>query len=201
MPGPLLSVKAAIDAALGKLNSGEIETRWSTAGEMPGDPEWSGGTVLEDSRTVEVNACPETTFKVIRRIGGQYGYWGADWLWWLRGAMDKMVGGPGLRRGRRHPEQITYGEALDFWRVDGYAEDRFLSLRAEMRLPGDAALEFKVDPIDQQRTRVTQTARFRPKGLFGLAYWYSVYPLHYFVFPTMLGGIKRESEHTAGHAS
>lgn len=197
MPGPLMNVEAAINSALGKLNSGEIETRWSTAGEMPGDPEWSGGTVLEDSRTVEVNARPETTFRVISRIGGQYGYWGADWLWWLRGAMDKVVGGPGLRRGRRHPEEITYGEALDFWRVDGFAEDRFLSLRAEMRLPGDAALEFKVDPIDQERTLVTQTARFRPKGLFGLAYWYSVYPLHYFVFPTMLGGIKRESENNA----
>jgi uncharacterized protein YbjT (DUF2867 family) len=199
MPGSLLSVKSAIDAALGKLNAGEIETRWSTAGEMPGDPEWSGGAVLEDSRTVEVNAPSETTFKVISRIGGEYGYWGADWLWWLRGAMDKVVGGPGLRRGRRHPEQITYGEALDFWRVDGYSENQYLSLRAEMRLPGDAALEFKIDQLEQGRSRVTQTARFRPKGLFGLAYWYAAYPLHFFVFPTMLGGIKRESEGALTH--
>ncbi len=194
MPGPLLGVRVSIDAALGKWQAGEIETRWTTAGEMPGDPEWSGGTVLEDSRVMEIEAPAQTTFKVISRIGGRSGYWGADWLWWLRGAMDKLIGGPGLRRGRRHPEQLAFGEALDFWRVDGYIENQYLSLRAEMRLPGVAALQFKVDALDAGRSRVTQTARFRPKGLFGLIYWYSVYPLHVFVFPTMLNGIKRESE-------
>jgi len=194
MPGPLFSVKEAIDAALGKHRSGQIETRWSTAGEMPGDPEWSGGTVLQDSREIEVRAPAETTYQVISRIGGKYGYWGADWLWWLRGAMDKVIGGPGLRRGRRHPEKIAYGEVIDFWRVDGHRENELLSLRAEMKLPGDAALEFLVSPVDTDHCRVTQTARFRPKGLTGLAYWYTVYPLHFFIFPKMIRGIRRDAE-------
>lgn len=104
--------------------------------------------------------------------------------------MDKVVGGPGLRRGRRHPEEITYGEALDFWRVDGYVLNQLLSLRAEMRLLSDAVLVFTVDPLCNGRSRVTQTAKFRPKGLLGLAYWYAVYPHHFFVFPTMVRGIK-----------
>lgn len=194
MPGPLFSVEQAIDAALGKLQSGQIETRWSTAGEMPGDPQWSGGTVFQDVREIEVHAPVESTFQVISRIGGRYGYWGADWLWWLRGAIDKIAGGPGLRRGRRHPEKIAYGEVVDFWRVDGHRENEFLSLRAEMKLPGDAALEFRVEPIGEHRSRVVQTARFRPRGLAGLAYWYTVYPLHYFVFPTMIQGIRRDAE-------
>ena len=199
MPGSLLGMQAAIEAAVGKLAVGDIETRWSTAGEMPGDPEWAGGTTLEDSREIEVHATAEQTFQIISRIGGKYGYWGADWLWLLRGLMDKAVGGPGLRRGRRHPDQTTFGEAIDFWRVDGYTDNRYLSLRAEMRLPGDAALQFEVEPISTNLTKVIQTARFRPKGLMGILYWYSVYPLHYFVFPTMLRGIKRDAELLTGH--
>lgn len=199
MPGRLMGMQEAIESAVGKLKAGDVETRWSTAGEMPGDPEWAGGTTLEDSREIEVNASAAQTFTVISRIGGKYGYWGADWLWWLRGAIDKAVGGPGLRRGRRHPEQITYGEAIDFWRVDGFTDNQYLSLRAEMRLPGDAALQFELEPIDDERTKVVQTARFRPKGLLGIAYWYAVYPLHFFVFPTMLRGIKRDAESASGH--
>ena len=194
MPGSLMGVKAAIHAALGKLAAGEIETRWSTAGEMPGDPSWSGGTTLRDERCTEVNACGADTFQAICRIGGKYGYWGADWLWSLRGWMDKLVGGPGLRRGRRHPTEIRYGEAVDFWRVNGYHPRELLRLRAEMKLPGQAELEFHVEGMPNGRCRVRQIAKFRPRGLFGLAYWYSVLPLHSFVFPTMLKGIKRDAE-------
>ena len=108
--------------------------------------------------------------------------------------MDKFVGGPGLRRGRRHPTELRYGEAVDFWRVNGYHAGELLRLHAEMKLPGEAELEFQVDALSGGRCRVTQTARFRPRGLFGLAYWYSVLPLHSFVFPTMLNGIKRDAE-------
>lgn len=194
MPGPLFSIPEAIDAALGNLESGRIETRWSTAGEMPGDPEWSGGTVFNDERSRTVDASADATFRAINRIGGHYGYWGADWLWWLRGVMDKAVGGPGLRRGRRHPDKLSYGEAVDFWRVNGYENDRWLRLHAEMKLPGDAELEFRVEPTEGGGSRVIQTARFRPKGLLGLAYWYAVLPLHFFVFPTMINGIKRDAE-------
>jgi uncharacterized protein YbjT (DUF2867 family) len=193
MPGQLFSIQEAMAAALVNLKSGLIETRWSTAGEMPGDPEWSGGTVFKDERTRTVNASPDATFRALSRIGGHYGYWGADWLWWLRGLMDKAIGGPGLRRGRRHPEKLSYGEVVDFWRVNGYEKDRWLRLHAEMKLPGEAELEFRVEPAGGG-SRVTQTARFRPKGLLGLAYWYSVLPLHFFVFPRMIDGIKREAE-------
>ena len=193
MPGPLLGVSEAIDAALGKSKTADIETRWSMAGEMPGDPEWSGGKSFEDSRTCQVAADPKTTFEAICRIGGGYGYWGADWLWWLRGLLDKVVGGPGLRRGRRHPEELSYGETVDFWRVNGYSEHSLLRLHAEMKLPGDAELEFRVEP-SEHGSLVTQTARFRPRGLLGLAYWYSVLPLHHFVFPRMINGIKHAAE-------
>ena len=194
MPGPLFSVREAIDAAVGKLRSGEIETWWSAAGEMPGDPEWSGGTVFEDQRTTTVSAAAGATFASLSRIGGQCGYWGADWLWWLRGLMDKAIGGPGLRRGRRHPDQLNYGEAVDFWRVNGYEQPTWLRLRAEMKLPGEAELEFRVEPIDDNTSNLIQTARFRPRGLLGLAYWYAVLPLHAFVFPRMLRGIRRDAE-------
>ena len=201
MPGPLFDVKDAIDAALGKLQQGDVETRWSTAGEMPGDPEWSGGKVFQDERKLDVDAPADKTFAALSRIGGQKGYWGADWLWWLRGVMDKAIGGPGLRRGRRDPERLSYGEAVDFWRVNGYEEGRWLRLSAEMKLPGEAELDFHVESIDENRSRVTQTARFRPLGLLGLAYWYSVLPLHFFVFPTMINGIKRDAESDANQAA
>ena len=194
MPGDLMGVESAIHAALGKLAVGEIETRWSTAGEMPGDPSWSGGTTFLDERATEVNAPAVDAFRAICRIGGGYGYWGADWLWSLRGWMDKFVGGPGLRRGRRHPTELRYGEAVDFWRVNGCHTGELLRLRAEMKLPGEAELEFHVDPTPTGGCRVTQTARFRPRGLFGLAYWYAVLPLHSFVFPTMLKGIRKDAE-------
>ena len=194
MPGPLFHAHDAIDAALGKLKDGEIETRWSTAGEMPGDPKWSGGKVFEDRRTSVIHAPATTTFEALCQIGGQRGYWGADWLWWLRGLMDKAIGGPGLRRGRRHPRELSYGEAVDFWRVNGYQRNAWLRLHAEMKLPGEAELEFRVAATDDGTTRLDQTARFRPRGLFGLAYWYAVYPLHFYVFPTIINGIKRDAE-------
>jgi uncharacterized protein YbjT (DUF2867 family) len=195
MPGPLMNVDEAIAAALGKMAAGNIETRWSTAGQMPGDPEWAGGTLFLDRRTVSVYASPEAAFRAICRIGGHSGYWGADYLWWIRGWMDWSVGGPGLRRGRRHPEELHFGEAVDFWRVNGYRANELLRLRAEMKLPGVAELEFVVDPGDDgNHCSVTQTARFRPRGLLGLAYWYAVVPLHSLVFPRMINGIKKDAE-------
>lgn len=194
MPGPLFNVRDAINAALGKLELGHIETRWSGAGEMPGDPQWAGGKVLADERSRTVDASASDTFDALSRIGGRRGYWGADWLWWLRGLMDQAIGGPGLRRGRRHPDELRFGEAVDFWRVSGFERDRLLRLHAEMKLPGEADLEFRVEPLDDGGCRVTQVARFRPKGLLGLAYWYSVLPLHFFVFPTMINGVKKDAE-------
>jgi uncharacterized protein YbjT (DUF2867 family) len=197
MPGTLLSVEEAIDAALGKWEAGAVETRWSTAGEMPGDPAWSGGTVLQDERELRVHASAADAFSAVCQIGGSHGYWGADRLWQLRGWMDKLVGGPGLRRGRRHPLELAYGEAVDFWRVSQYETDRRLGLRAEMKLPGTAELQFVIEPLGEHDCKVTQTAKFRPRGLLGILYWYAVVPLHYFVFQYMLQGIKRAAEKRA----
>jgi len=196
MPQRLLTVREAIHSALERSDSGQIETTWSMAGEIPGDPDWAGGTTFNDVRWIDVNADASQVFHAVCRLGGGHGWYAADGLWRLRGWMDRLVGGPGLRRGRRDPESVTYGEALDFWRVTGIQRDHRLTLRAEMKLPGEALLEFKLTPIADRPgwTRLDQTASFLPKGLLGLAYWYAVLPLHGIVFRGMLHGIRREAE-------
>lgn len=198
MPQQLLGVRESIAAALTKLDELDVETIWSGAGEVPGDPDWSGGTVFEDTRAVDVSATPAAVFAAICKVGGGNGWYAADWLWRVRGALDRLIGGPGLRRGRRDPTRLQYGEALDFWRVIAIEPDRLLRLRAEMKLPGEAVLEFDVDPRPgagaEVVTRLRQTAHFRPRGLLGLMYWYLVLPLHGIVFRGMLQGIRRAAE-------
>jgi hypothetical protein len=194
-------VAQSIAAALG--HDGEVETRWSDAGPMPGDPDWAGGSVFTDPREVEIQAPPAAVFRAVCRVGGGHGWYGADWLWRLRGFLDRLVGGPGLRRGRRDAERVGYGEALDFWRVTDVAPGRRLELFAEMKLPGAATLTFDIVP-DATRPavcRLRQTARFKPKGLLGLVYWYAVLPLHGFVFRGMLRGIRRTAEAQARSAA
>ena len=193
MPQRLLTVHEAIGAALRHTEAHEVETSWTTAGPMPGDPDWAGGTVLEDRRELHVPADPQQVFAAVCRIGGDQGYHAANWLWRLRGILDHLVGGPGLRRGRRDPEHIGYGDALDFWRVTGTEPGRRLELRAEMKLPGVATLTFEVAPLKAHRSRLLQTARFKPRGLTGLAYWYAVAPMHSYVFNGMIRGIARDA--------
>lgn len=190
MPQRLLTVREAIRAALDRVAHEDVPTSWSMAGPLPGDPDWAGGTVFTDRRSLLVQAPPEAVWRAVLRIGGGHGWYAADWLWRLRGALDRLVGGPGLRRGRRDPDEVGYGEALDFWRVTGLERERRLSLRAEMKLPGEALLEFTLTP-HSGGTRLTQTARFLPRGLAGLAYWYSILPLHAVVFSGMIRGIER----------
>jgi uncharacterized protein YbjT (DUF2867 family)/uncharacterized protein YndB with AHSA1/START domain len=190
MPQALLGVREAIRAALDRVAHDDVETSWSMAGPVPGDPDWAGGTVFTDRRSLRVEAPPEAVWRAVVRIGGGHGWYAADSLWRLRGWMDRLVGGPGLRRGRRDPEEVGYGEALDFWRVTGLDRSRRLALRAEMKLPGEALLEFTLEP-EAGGTRLTQTARFLPRGLAGLAYWYAVLPLHAVVFRGMLQGVRR----------
>ncbi len=196
MPQPLLTVREAIDAALGKRRRAEVETTWSDAGVMPGDPDWAGGTVFLDRREVEVVAPPEAAWRAVTALGGDRGYHGVDWLWHLRGFLDRLVGGPGLRRGRRHPQEVAYGDAVDFWRVTACDPPRKLELHAEMRLPGRATLSFEIEQGEPGRPgcRLVQTARFKPRGLAGLLYWYLVVPLHGLVFRGMLAGLKRSAE-------
>ena len=195
MPQRLLSVSEAVTRALGRTRDGTVPTAWFDAGPIPGDPDWAGGRSFADERTITVQAPPEAAFAAVSRIGGSQGYYAADRLWRLRGWLDRLVGGPGLRRGRRHREHLAYGEALDFWRVTAVDPGRRLELRAEMKLPGVAMLAFDVTATPGGRAcTVTQTARFRPRGLAGLAYWYLVFPFHGFVFRSMLDGIRRAAE-------
>lgn len=190
-PQPIRECIAAATAA-----GTAAETRWSDAGVMPGDPDWAGGKVFVDARQIVVAAPPAAVFRAVCRLGGGHGWYAADWLWRLRGLLDRLVGGPGLRRGRRDPGHLRHGEALDFWRVTDLVPERRLELHAEMKMPGVATLTFEIapNPADPATCRLQQTARFRPRGLAGLAYWYAVLPLHGIVFRGMLRGIRRGAE-------
>lgn len=205
MPQALLPVREAVRRSVEEEKAFDVETTWSAAGPMPGDPDWAGGAVFVDSRTTRVHASPAATFAAVCRLGGPTGWHRGTWLWRLRGAIDRLVGGPGLRRGRRHPEQVAYGDALDFWRVTDIEADRHLQLRAEMRLPGEALLDFRIEldgtPAEDGRApascRLIQDARFQPRGLFGLLYWYAVLPFHALVFNGLLRGIADMAESSA----
>jgi len=193
IPQELLDVRAAIRAALSQMLGNQVETNWSMAGPIAGDPDWAGGTVFRDDRQVAIEAPADAVFRAICRVGGGHGYYSADWLWRLRGRMDLFAGGPGLRRGRRDPENVGYGEALDFWRVVGFEPARRLALRAEMKLPGEAMLEFTIQADTAKRCTLRQQGLFQPRGLLGLLYWYAVVPLHHVVFRGMLQGIRSEA--------
>ncbi len=196
-----MPVRDAIEAALSAVADLDIPTRWSgyssrqqAARPAPWDPTWAGGTVFEDRRTVTVNASAASVQRVVRGIGGDRGWYGFGPLWAIRGAVDKLAGGVGLRRGRRHPDEIVVGEALDFWRVDAIDDDLF-RLHAEMKLPGDAWLEWRTAPApDGAATVVTQRARFVPRGVFGRLYWMVLIPFHAVIFPAMLRRMMRAVE-------
>jgi hypothetical protein len=185
-------IREAIARALRHEDQEFAETRWSDARSSGGRPRaWGGtrfGARIVDSRTAQVNAPLASAFGPIRRIGGRTGWYYCNWLWKLRGWLDLLVGGVGLRRGRRDPERLCPGDAVDFWRVEAFEPDRLLRLAAEMKLPGRAWLEFEVTGNGHSST-IRQTAIFDPVGLSGLAYWYALYPIHHFVFAGMLRGI------------
>jgi uncharacterized protein YbjT (DUF2867 family) len=167
-------------------------TRWSDALSSSGRvPSWGGvqfGTRLVDSRTAQVSVSPALAFAPIQQIGGANGWYFANFLWWLRGSLDLLVGGVGLRRGRRDPRMLAAGDALDFWRVETFEPDRRLSLAAEMKVPGRAWLQFEVEP-NIHGSIIRQTAIFDPAGLAGLIYWYALYPIHRWIFRSMLQSI------------
>ncbi|MEY4418369.1 MAG: hypothetical protein RIQ88_807, partial [Actinomycetota bacterium] len=191
-PGGLTPFKKAVALALTRIKEANVETRWSNASlpgtpsePLPTDPKWAGGSLYTDIRT-EISKDPiDVVWARVESIGGDNGYSTATWAWELRGLMDRFTGGVGLRRGRRDPSHLIEGEALDFWRVEAIDRPHLLRLRAEMKLPGKAWLEFKLEEV-AEGTKVTQRAIYVPKGLLGQIYWWSVLPMHGLVFPSMV---------------
>ncbi len=188
------SMREAIAAAVRNEEREIAESRWydaaSSAGEIRSLADARFGNRLVDSRECLVAVTPAQAFEPIRRIGGECGWYAYGGLWRLRGFLDLLAGGVGVRRGRSDPHELRVGDALDFWRVEAYEPGRLLRLRAEMKLPGRAWLQFEVEPRETGAV-IRQTALFDPVGLAGLAYWYSIYPLHRMVFAGMLAGIAR----------
>ena len=190
--GGLTPFKRAVQLALKKIKEANVETSWSSASlpgapsdPLPTDPNWAGGSLYTDVRTVETTDGPAAVWARVEAIGGEHGYSTASWAWRLRGVLDKMVGGVGLRRGRRDPDHLIEGDALDFWRVEAIDRGKLLRLRAEMKMPGLAWLEWRLEPLGDGGTRVIQRAIYAPRGLLGHAYWWSVWPMHGLVFPSM----------------
>jgi uncharacterized protein YbjT (DUF2867 family) len=199
-PEGLIGFDDAVRLALKRVGSGDVATRWSSASvpgapsdPLPTDPDWAGGTLYADVRESPVDASPEALWKVIEGIGGDNGWYSWPLAWTARGLFDRMVGGVGLRRGRRDPYRLRIGESLDFWRVEELDPGRLLRLRAEMRLPGLAWLDLSVDQRDG-RTWFRQRALFHPRGLPGQLYWWGVKPFHGIVFGHMQHNIRRAAE-------
>ena len=200
IPQKLLDCRQAIRFALEKLRLQQVETSWTDAGavapvewSIQEDPDWAGGTIFKDDRRMLVKGAAEKLWPAVIGIGGKTGWYYGDWLWHLRGWMDRLIGGPGLGRGRRDPAEVQAGDALDFWRVLAVDPGRRLKLVAEMKLPGEAVLELVLTECFDGTTEVRQCARYKPRGLLGLLYWYSVLPFHNLVFVGMLKGIARAS--------
>jgi uncharacterized protein YbjT (DUF2867 family) len=206
VPHRPLEVREAIALALRRTRTEAVDTRWSDAGftpadAIPGDPEWSGGSALVDDQWVDTTASPDDLYESFARIGGDNGYYVADWAWRVRGWIDSAVGGPGLRRGRRHPVDLRPGEAVDFWRVRSVTRPRELGLEAEMRVPGRAWLSWRIEETGAPGTiRLHQAALFAPRGLWGRVYWYAMLPFHWVIFAGMARSIVRHAENPRSHA-
>jgi uncharacterized protein YbjT (DUF2867 family) len=194
----LIGYRQAVARALERSLDFDVATRWSDAEPnpaqaYPGDPSWAGGTVEMNRQIRETGADPSDLYWAFARVGGDVGYYTMDWAWSLRGLIDTLAGGVGLRRGRRHPENIRTGESLDFWRVAATVPGSTLRLYAEMRLPGEAWLTFEALPTDHG-SRLEQTALFIPRGLWGRLYWWLLTPFHLVIFARMANGIVAAAE-------
>ena len=186
-----LDYQTAVRLALGRVSNDDVETSWSDAlvvsqGNIrPVTLTTSEGMMLERRRML-LDLPPAPVFCAYTGLGGERGWLYLNWTWQIRGWIDKLVGGVGLRRGRRHPDDIRVGEALDFWRVEAVEPDRLIRLRAEMKVPGKAWLEFQSVPQPEGKTLLTQTAYFAARGLAGFLYWYLLYPIHGFIFSGLI---------------
>jgi uncharacterized protein YbjT (DUF2867 family) len=199
-PKSLLSYRESVRLALRRVQYESVETRWSSAyarpaAPMPHDPTWSGEKMYIDRKTTDSTASVDDLMWAVNRIGGDVGYYAWNWAWAVRGIADQFVGGVGLRRGRRHPEEVRLGETIDFFRVVEAGDDR-LTLEVEMKVPGTGWLGWKAVPTPGG-SRLVQAARFAPKGLFGRLYWYSMLPFHGYIFGRMVRNIAKTAEKRA----
>ncbi|MEU7702412.1 SDR family oxidoreductase [Streptomyces sp. NPDC039028] len=199
-PGAPLRFERALDLALQRVREAKTTTRWSSASlpgapsdPLPTDPDWAGGSLYTDERELDVGASPQALWRVVEGIGGENGWYSFPLAWAVRGWLDRLVGGVGLRRGRRDAQHLRAGDSLDFWRVEEIERGRLLRLRAEMRIPGLAWLEMYAESDGNGAARYRQRALFHPRGLAGHAYWWSVAPFHAVVF----GGMARNIALTA----
>jgi hypothetical protein len=199
-PAPL-PFRRAVELALDRSAELQVVTRWSDASlagqtpadPLPTDPDWAGGSLLSDEQSATSAASPADLFATVTGIGGDRGWYVTPLLWSLRGWIDKLVGGVGMRRGRRHPDELGVGDALDFWRVEAVDPHRLVRLRAEMKLPGEAWLQWTIEP-NGTGSILHQQAVFSPRGLFGRLYWYVLVPFHALIFERMCRRIAAEAE-------
>jgi uncharacterized protein YbjT (DUF2867 family) len=210
VPGSNLGYAEAVGLALARIRDRDVETSWSDAEiggrspaePYPGDPDWAGGVLLRDVRSADTSAPPGHAFAAVCRIGGERGWPTYMWAWRIRGRLDRLVGGIGLRRGRRDPYVLRVGDAVDFWRVEEVRQPGagdaggLLRLRAEMRLPGRAWLEFRIAPR-AGGARLHQRALFAPRGLLGRLYWWTLQPFHGPIFAGMARRLARDAEELA----
>lgn len=198
-----MSYHDAVTLSLQRLQAEQVETAWSDAlfsSQRDVPPlvlTTHEGMILERRQRVTATS-PAALFRAFTSLGGTQGWLYFNWAWRLRGIADRLVGGVGFRRGRRDPHHVRVGDALDFWRVEAVEQDRLLRLRAEMKVPGRAWLQFKAEPLEDGRTRLVQTAFFAPKGLFGLLYWYVLYPVHALIFSGLIDRLAALAENESG---
>ena len=195
-----LTLDEALARALQHVADLDVRTSWADsapqrtpASPMPQDPRWAGGTVLSDEREASVDASIDDVFATVAGIGGDRGWYSAHWLWQMRGAVDTLIGGVGMRRGRRHPDELRVGDAVDFFRVDACDPPTLLRLRAEMRLPGDAWLEWQLRETGDG-VRLRQRARFHPRGVLGRLYWWALVPFHAVIFRQQISRLASAAE-------
>ncbi|MFF7972326.1 DUF2867 domain-containing protein [Streptomyces sp. NPDC007905] len=203
-PGHPLGFDQAVRLALRRVREAKVTTRWSSAAPrgapsdpLPTDPDWAGGSLYADHREAVVDAPVQELWRVVEGVGGENGWYSFPLAWNLRGLLDRLAGGVGLRRGRRDAQRLRVGDELDFWRVEEIEPGHLLRLRAEMRLPGLAWLEMRAEPDGPGRSRYRQRALFHPRGLLGHAYWWSISPLHAVVFGGMARNIARAAARPA----
>jgi uncharacterized protein YbjT (DUF2867 family) len=194
-----LDFPTAVRKALAQLEAGPVETTWSDALVTTEGDHAAVLLTLREGMIVErrqetLNAPVESAYAAFSRLGGETGWLYATWLWRIRGAFDRLAGGVGMRRGRRDPVDVRVGDALDFWRVEAVEPGRMLRLRAEMKVPGRAWLQFEALPRDPSGSRLVQTAFFAPRGLLGLLYWYGLYPVHALIFSGLVRRLAARSE-------